>query len=215
MSSDTTEKELYKIHNIVVVGDGAVGKTCLLLRFHGNDLPHSYVATIYDKSEFEVLVDDQPHIVQLIDTAGQEEYERLRKVIYPMADAFLLCFSVDDRDSLLNARTKWMDELKEYCKRVPVVLCATKTDLRSANGGGVGNCVTTSEAESVRLKIGANSLVECSAKMNIGVRNAIFEAVRASVMGVPHDEGKRCQWNWICRCFGGGRWCHCNKLRCT
>lgn len=205
MSVQITEKQLYKVHNIVVVGDGAVGKTWLLHRFHNKNLPRDYVATIYDKTEFEVTVDDEPHMVQLIDTAGQEEYDRLRKVIYPVADAFLLCFSVNDRDSLINVREKWMPELREYCKRVPVVLCATKTDLRSSKEC----CVTTTESETVRLKIGASSLVECSAKENVGVRNAVFEAVRASVMGMPFDEGKRCQWNWLCRCVGKAKW-RCN-----
>lgn len=206
MNSNESDKHLLKIHNIVVVGDGTVGKTWLLHRFHGHDLPQDYVATIYDKTEFEVQVDGQTHIIQLIDTAGQEEYDKLRRVIYPMADAFLLCFSVDCRDSLYNAKTKWFKELRQNCKDVPIVLCATKTDLREEKP----NCVSASEAKSVQLKIGANSFVECSAKLNEGVRNAIFEAVRASAIGIPLDDDDRCRWKWISRCFGRIKSCNCS-----
>lgn len=197
-------KRLMKVHHIVVVGDGAVGKTWLLHRFHGNDLPDDYVATVYDKSEFEIHVDGEPHLVQLHDTAGQEEYERLRRVVYVMADAFLLCFSVNDRDSLLNAKTKWIKELREIRKNIPVVLCATKIDLRDV----VRGCVTKSEADAVRLKMGASALVECSAKLNVGVTSAVLEAVRASILGVPIDEDYSGRWGCLC-CI---RWCR-GKLR--
>lgn len=197
MTTATTTKTLVKVHHVIVVGDGAVGKTCLLHRFHNRSMPHDYVATVYDQSEFEVYVDDEPHMVQLHDTAGQEEYERLRRVFYPMADAFLLCFSVDNRDSLLSARTQWIKELKDFRtggKRAPVVLCATKIDLRS----GRNDCVTSREAESVRLAIGASSLVECSAMTNVGVKSAIYEAVRASVLGLPQDEDTSGRWGCLC-----------------
>lgn len=194
MSEAESTKQLVKVHNVVVVGDGTVGKTWLLHRFHGEEPFHDYIATVYDKSEFELHIDGEPHLVQLHDTAGQEAYDRLRRIVYPMATVFLLCFSVDNRDSLFSAKTKWVKELRDSCKNVPIVLCATKIDLRN----GLHNCVTTTEAEAIRLRIGANALVECSAKVDVGVKSAIYEAVRASAMGKPEDKDTSGRWSCLC-----------------
>lgn len=112
-----------RVRHVVVVGDGAVGKTWLLHKFHGEEPPSEYLATVYDKSEFEISIDDEPCMVRLHDTAGQEAYDRLRRVVYPMADAFLLCYNVDNRGSFLNATTKWVDELTSAEPDVPIVLC--------------------------------------------------------------------------------------------
>lgn len=119
-----------RVRHVVVVGDGAVGKTWLLHKFHGEKPPSEYLATVYDKSEFEITLDDEPCMVQLHDTAGQEAYDRLRRVVYPMADSFILCYNVDNRSSFENATHKWTKELKEAAPHVPIVLCGKPLYLR-------------------------------------------------------------------------------------
>ena len=66
----------------------------------------------------------------LWDTAGQEDYDRLRPLSYPDTDVILMCFSVDSPDSLQNIPEKWVPEVKHFCPNVPIVLVGNKKDLR-------------------------------------------------------------------------------------
>ena len=74
---------------IVAVGDGAVGKTSLLMSYSNNRFPRDYVPTVFDNYSRDVLVDDQEVQMNLWDTAGQEHYDRLRPLAYPNTDVFL------------------------------------------------------------------------------------------------------------------------------
>lgn len=70
----------------------------------------------------------------LWDTAGQEDYDRLRPLSYPDTDVILMCFSIDSPDSLQNIPEKWVPEVKHFCPNVPIVLVGNKKDLRYCNG---------------------------------------------------------------------------------
>uniref|UniRef100_A0A671NI41 Rho-related GTP-binding protein RhoQ n=1 Tax=Sinocyclocheilus anshuiensis TaxID=1608454 RepID=A0A671NI41_9TELE len=78
----------------VVVGDGAVGKTCLLMSYANDAFPEEYVPTVFDHYAVSVTVGGKQYLLGLYDTAGQEDYDRLRPLSYPMTDVFLICFSV-------------------------------------------------------------------------------------------------------------------------
>lgn len=98
---------------VVVVGDGAVGKTCLLIRYHSsyfsytqNKFPTEYVPTVFDNYTATVKFDNRMINLGLWDTAGQEEYNRLRPLAYPNADVFLIVFSVVEPSSFINATKK-------------------------------------------------------------------------------------------------------------
>lgn len=147
--------------------------------------------------EFPITVGGAPHLVKLYDTAGQEAYDQLRQTFYKDADCFLICFSVDNRTSYNNVIPFWMKELPASVKHVPIVLCgecllkrldrsfiinkicsaATKIDKRSTNT----QCVTEQEGRNLCEQIGALEYVECSAKTNAGVPNAITTAVRTAI----------------------------------
>ena len=68
--------------------------------------------------------------LSLWDTAGQEEFDRLRSLSYDDTHAIMLCFSVDSPDSLENVESKWVGEIAENCPGVRLVLVALKCDLR-------------------------------------------------------------------------------------
>uniref|UniRef100_A0A182Q742 Uncharacterized protein n=1 Tax=Anopheles farauti TaxID=69004 RepID=A0A182Q742_9DIPT len=172
-----------RIFNIVVVGDGAVGKTCLLHAYTDKSFKNFYEPTIYDKESIEMVLDGQKYTIQLHDTAGQEEYDKIRQQFYKRADCFLLCYSIDNRVSFENAANKWIPEIKTD-PPVPIVLLGTKLDMRR----GRNDEVTTAEGEKLRRAINGNSFVECSAKQNCHVELAIEEGVRACLMGVPTPE---------------------------
>ncbi|KAJ2501775.1 GTP-binding protein Rho1 [Coemansia sp. RSA 1972] len=117
----------------VVVGDGACGKTCLLRTFHDGRFPIDlkYIPTVFDVCV--KAIDYRGGIVELAlwDTAGQEDYDRLRIMAYPDADVVIVCFSVDAIDSLSNVFEKWLPEVREMAPRARVILVALKVDLRT------------------------------------------------------------------------------------
>jgi small GTP-binding protein len=114
----------------VAVGDGAVGKTCLLISYSSNAFPGDYVPTVFDNYSTNVMHGNMPIALNLWDTAGQEDYSSLRPLSYPQTDVFLLCFSIISRVSFANLTT-WKAELEHYAPSVPVLLVGTKSDLRT------------------------------------------------------------------------------------
>ncbi|KAG9470453.1 hypothetical protein GDO78_017787 [Eleutherodactylus coqui] len=85
---------------LVIVGDGACGKTCLLIVFSKDQFPEVYVPTVFENYVADIEVDGKQVELALWDTAGQEDYDRLRPLSYPDTDVILMCFSIDSPDSL-------------------------------------------------------------------------------------------------------------------
>src|SRR5450432_992987 len=81
----------------------------------------------------DIFVDNVHIELSLWDTAGQEEFDRLRSLSYDDTHAIMLCFSVDSKDSLENVESKWVGEIAENCASVKLVLVALKCDLRESN----------------------------------------------------------------------------------
>eukprot|EP00730_Choanoeca_flexa_P004290 TRINITY_DN11652_c0_g2_i4.p2 TRINITY_DN11652_c0_g2~~TRINITY_DN11652_c0_g2_i4.p2 ORF type:complete len:135 (+),score=17.00 TRINITY_DN11652_c0_g2_i4:363-767(+) len=76
---------------------------------------------------------DSAHILRRM-LLGQEDYDRLRPLSYPDTNVLLICFSVDNPDSLENVPYKWVPEVRHFCPGVPFVLVACKMDLRDDQG---------------------------------------------------------------------------------
>ncbi|XP_043276610.1 ras-like GTP-binding protein RhoL [Venturia canescens] len=161
---------------ITAVGDGMVGKTCMLITYASNKFPVEYVPTVFDNYAGIIWVDGQQFNLTLWDTAGQEDYERLRPLSYPNTDCFLLCFSVNSRSSYENVASKWHPEIKFHCPNVPIVLVGTKGDLRSDESVDV---ITMRDCKKMRDKIRASKYVECSAMKQEGLEEVFVEAIRA------------------------------------
>ena len=83
-------------------------------------------------------------------TAGQEDYDRLRPLSYPMTDVFVVCFDVSRRASFENVRNKWFPEVQHYCPDTPSILVGMKSDLRR----GAQETVTTEEAQQLAKEYG-------------------------------------------------------------
>ncbi|CAI6451730.1 BPK_HP2_G0024430.mRNA.1.CDS.1 [Saccharomyces cerevisiae] len=160
----------------------------------------------------DIFVDSKHITLSLWDTAGQEEFDRLRSLSYSDTQCIMLCFSIDSRDSLENVQNKWVGEITDHCEGVKLVLVALKCDLRNNenesnaitpnniqqdnsvsndNGNNINstsngkNLISYEEGLAMAKKIGALRYLECSAKLNKGVNEAFTEAARVALTAGP------------------------------
>ncbi|KAF4611103.1 hypothetical protein D9613_006791 [Agrocybe pediades] len=110
---------------VVVCGDGACGKTSLLNVFTRGFFTQVYEPTVFENYVQDIYVDEQLVELSLWDTAGQEEFDRLRSLSYAETNVIMICFSVDNPVSLENVESKWLDEILEFCPGVKLILVGT------------------------------------------------------------------------------------------
>ncbi|KAJ3045257.1 GTP-binding protein Rho1 [Rhizophlyctis rosea] len=172
---------------LVIVGDGASGKTSLLMVFKKDEFPHEYVPTVFENYVKDVMVDGRHVELALWDTAGQEEYDRIRPLSYPDSHVILVCFAIDNPDSLDNVEHKWISELNHFCRGTPILLVGCKKDLRNDRRTVESLArlhqrpVTAEEGFAMAQKVGARKYLECSAKNNDGVREVFEIATRVTL----------------------------------
>jgi len=144
-----------------------------------------------------VMVNGLPCAVGLFDTAGQEDYDRLRPLSYPQTDVFLVCFAVDRPASLENVRQRWLPELRHYCPNTPTVLVGCKGDLRGGGGGdGMGGLVSASAATNIveaNRHRGMVGYIEVSALTQTNLQPCFEMALRAA-LAVPNSNKNRIPW---------------------
>ncbi|KAF9495157.1 hypothetical protein BDN71DRAFT_1391997 [Pleurotus eryngii] len=179
---------------LVVVGDGACGKTCMLVVFSEGRFPEVHVPTVFENYVSDILVDGRHVQLALWDTAGQEEYDRLRPLSYPDADVIMICYAIDYPDSLENVEETWIGEVRHNCPRIPVVLVGCKKDLRNeAEITRSGKrMISYGEAHNVAQRIGAMHFLECSAKTGEGLQEVFQYATRAALVSRMKQRHTKC-----------------------
>jgi Ras-related C3 botulinum toxin substrate 1 len=169
----------------VTIGDGAVGKTSLLISFSSNSFPEDYVPTVFDNYNANVMWKEKTITMGLWDTAGQEDYDRLRPLSYPDTDVFLVCYSVVNPSSYNNVKTKWVPEIRHHCPNAPIVLFATKLDLREDEQilkrlkERDQSPITSEMGKKLQQEVGAVGFGECSALTQKGLKEAFNLAIAA------------------------------------
>ncbi|PVD24242.1 hypothetical protein C0Q70_14712 [Pomacea canaliculata] len=183
--------------NLVTVGDGECGKTCLMVVFTQNHFPEDYTATDLGKYGANITVDGKQVELSIWDTAGQDEYDRLRPLCYVDTHVILMCFSIDNPDSLQNILEKWNPEMQHFCPGIPIILVGNKKDLRDDPvtlfklERRKQIPVSSEEGKVVAERIGAAAYVECSAKTNEGVREVFETAIKVTFKTIRRQKSRR------------------------
>lgn len=171
-------------YSLAVVGGGAVGKSAFTMQFIQQVFCDEYDPTIEDQHRKQVVIDDECTLLDILDTAGQEEYSAMRDQYIRSAEGFLLVFSLTSRSSFEEAKEIYKQILRvnEEKDKVAVVLLANKSDLIHERQ------VSTNEIEKF-TQISGIPYFEGSAKERINVDQSFFQVVRL----IRHEKNKLSQ----------------------
>lgn len=174
------EEELEIAIKVVIVGNGAVGKSSMIQRYCKGTFTKDYKKTIgVDFLERQIVLDGEEVRLMLWDTAGQEEFDAITKSYYRGAQACVLAFSTTDRDSF-EAAHSWKMKVEDECGEIPTVLVQNKIDLVDQS------VVDPEEADLLARALGCR-LLRTSVKEDINV-NAVFHHLAASCLAELHEQ---------------------------
>lgn len=184
---------------VVVVGDGGCGKTCLLVSYVQQKFPEVYVPTVFENYVARIgTPTDKVIELALWDTAGQEEYDRLRPLSYPDVDVLLICFALDSLTSLQNVKDTWFPEVSHFCPGIPIILVGTKSDLPST--------VDPDLPIQLATEINAIGYIQCSAKKMFNIKSVFNFALNHYQKQMEYQEQvDKSQKNRLSRAFGHSR----------
>lgn len=158
----------------VVVGDGGVGKTTLIIRYSERRFRESYIPTIgVQFTVKETTYNDNAVEILLYDIAGQDEFRFLRESFYQGSDAAIIVFDVTDMLSFVSVKN-WYEELRRFLGAIPIFLLGNKVDLTEKRE------VTQSTAQNLAANLGIQ-FFETSAKTGQNV-SALFNSVITDVI---------------------------------
>ena len=159
-------------YKLVIVGGGGVGKSALTIQLIQNHFIDEYDPTIEDSYRKQVTIDEETCLLDILDTAGQEEYSAMRDQYMRTGQGFMLVYAITSRSSF-DEISSFRDQILRVKDKdkVPVVLVGNKCDLESERQ------VTTNEGNDLARSFGCPFL-ETSAKTRINVEDSFFNLVR-------------------------------------
>jgi len=161
-----------KEYKLVVVGGGGVGKSALTIQFIQSHFVDEYDPTIEDSYRKQCVIDEEVALLDILDTAGQEEYSAMREQYMRTVEGFLLVYSIVDKNSF--------DEIKGFhsqilrvkdCDQFPMILVGNKADL--ANERQISEADRIELGKQLKIKT-----IETSAKLRLNVDPSFFDLVR-------------------------------------
>lgn len=183
----------------LIVGDGAVGKTCLLQVYATGTFSDEYIPTIFDNYSalVRLLPDDKIINLSLWDSAGQSEFSALRCLSYPQTGVFLLCYSLISPVSLDNIKAMWYPEIKHFNPHTPFVLVGTRADQltdpqilsRLKEKGLQPN--DPEKAHQIGRELGAYASLIACAKTGEGLKEVFETAIRAYLDSIAKEDTRR------------------------
>ena len=169
----TSNKDYDYFIKIVLVGNSAVGKSSLMLRFADDSFSNNYVNTIGVDFRFKTFeVDGKRVKIQIWDTAGQEKFRTMTSTYYKGSDAVVMVYDVTEPKTFTEVTNYWIPEIQNHVEGITYAILGNKFDLSESKK------VNKSEAES--LKVGKYSVIfyEVSAKDNLNVHQAFEQIAR-------------------------------------
>jgi len=195
MSPNTAQGTM--MFKLVLIGDGAVGKTSVRRKYLGKGFISSHIATIgVDFARKVVQVIGVTCRLAIWDLAGQTGFERVRKHYYQGCSSLVLVYDITNRESFDNA-TRWLVEAFTYAGEIPTTaILANKIDLRTSNDRS--KFVTTEEGQEFAKKFSARLGVPCvffetSAKEGENIQESFTELTRLMIADYEkkQDEKKK------------------------
>ncbi|KAF9459965.1 24 kDa ras-like protein [Collybia nuda] len=167
-----SKAQFLREYKLVVVGGGAVGKSALTIQFIQSQFVTGWDPTIEDSYRKQCMIDDEVALLDILDTAGQEEYEAMRESYMISGEGFLLVYSVASRTTFDEIRTFYQQILRVKDQdAVPMILVANKCDLEFERQ------VSRKEGRDLANLFGCQ-FIETSAKLRINVDEAFGDCVR-------------------------------------
>ncbi len=159
----------------VIIGDSAVGKTSLISCFVDHKFPNDYRPTIGTNLYVKELQVKPNVIFQLScwDIAGEQKWNVMRKMYYRGSTGILLVGDLTRPTTFESILSHWMNDVKEFCGDVPLVLLANKADLEPA--------VDDSKLQQYASTIGAVATFKTSAKTEKNVNDAFFKLAEVAL----------------------------------
>lgn len=172
MSNMQTTRGGVRVYKIVVLGDGGVGKSAVTLQFVSHSFQEYHDPTIEDSYQQQAVIDGEPALLDILDTAGQVEFTAMRDQYMRCGEGFLICYSVTDRHSFQEAHEyKRLIQKVRASEDTPLVLVGNKFDLQMQRK------VTTEEGKSLALQFGC-PFYETSAALRTYVDDAFHTLVK-------------------------------------
>ncbi|KAM0676900.1 hypothetical protein BDAP_002491 [Binucleata daphniae] len=153
---------------IMLVGEGATGKTCMLEVYKSNKFPTEYIPTVVDNFRVSLVINDQKISLAIWDSSGQENYSAVRAITYSETEVVIICYAIDDINSFKFAQTKWYTEVRNYIPEAAIVLVGLKSDLRDTMKNE--ELVKIEEMQRMEREMNAIFSLECSAIKNENVK---------------------------------------------
>lgn len=176
-------------------------KAISLIRASSRDFISSNPILKLESNADQIRIGDEPYTLGLFDTAGQEDYDRLRPLSYPQTDVFLVCFSVTSPASFENVREKWFPEVHHHCPGVPCLIVGTQVDLRDDRqvldklAKQKMFPVTRTDGERMAKELGAVKYVECSALTQYKLKD-VFDEVMVVLPAFSTDNSRPSWQRW-------------------
>jgi len=163
-----------KRYRLVVLGDGGVGKSALTLQYVQHNFIDYHDPTIEDAYQQRTVIDGEPCLLDILDTAGQVEFTAMREQYMRGGEGFIICYSVADKHSFLEAEEYRNLILKvRAADHVPVILVGNKIDLEQSGQ----RRVSPDEGQTLANKFGCK-FVETSAAHRRHVDDVFHTLIR-------------------------------------
>ena len=160
---------------IAVLGKGVVGKSSLTYRFINYDVSTEHDPTIEDRYKSNLNIEGTNYEVEILDTAGEEDYQNMMDMWISFGDGFLLVFAINDKESFNLMKSKHDRILRgKHGVKYPTLLVGNKQDLENERQ------VNYSEAKEMADKWGIE-YIETSAKTNFNCKE-VFEMLAQEIV---------------------------------